>query len=62
VVKFGAGIDLDCRCIRCGAARAMPPTDRSRMPTQDDDGGTMVSTDEACGCGSTRVRIKLKFE
>lgn len=60
-VRAGMGMLFSCTCVRCAREREVPETDRSRMPATGPDGAVTVETDEACTCGSKRVRIALEF-
>lgn len=58
------GIELTCRCVRCGAPRDWPDNDRKRWVAHGPDPaeGITLTADTRCRCGAQRVRIRLEFD
>jgi hypothetical protein len=61
---FEVATRLDVRCTKCERERDLPEADRPRYPASDerDPGAVTVTTDEACSCGATRVRIRVELD
>lgn len=57
-MNLAFGLDVDVRCVMCGAARDFP--ERAERVLEADV--VYADVGEPCQCGATRVRVAVKID